>query len=520
MRKIKQLPSRDALESEKIRREAKEFAASFKKFVIAAWPIVEPGSPFLDGMHIDAICEHLQACFERRIKRLLVNVPPRTGKSTIISVLFPAWVWANNASEKFLFGSYSLQLATRDSVRTRRIVESEWYQRRWPHVKLRDDQNMKTAFENEATGHRQVTAVNSSTTGLGGTFLIMDDPHNVQQAESSIVRKAAVTWFREAWSTRANSPDTVRIVVMQRVHQDDVSGYVLEEGDWSPLKLPMRYETHDKVPTAIGWTDPREIDGELLWPARYNDEEISRLEKTLGGFGTAAQLQQRPVPRGGGTFKMEHVRFWYDEEFGIPEPFPVQRGDGVWIEAPQTPLPKMDYTSAVMSWDMAFKDEADNDYVVGQAWSKAAKRPADHFLLDQIRGHLSFPATVMAVTRLKAKWPDILTILVEEKANGAAAIQTLRNTLPGIIPIDPEGGKISRAAAVAPLIESGNVYFPHPDQFPWVRDFLSEYSQFPKAAKDDQIDAMSQALIRMQAAPVIELDPSIFDFGFRRNPWT
>jgi hypothetical protein len=130
VRKIRQrLPSRDALELEKIRREAKEYAASFKKFVIAAWPIVEPGSPFLDGVHIDAICDHLQACFERRIKRLLVNVPPRTGKSTVISVLFPAWVWANNASEKFLFGSYSLQLATRDSVRTRRVVESEWYAR-------------------------------------------------------------------------------------------------------------------------------------------------------------------------------------------------------------------------------------------------------------------------------------------------------------------------------------------------------------------------------------------------------
>lgn len=519
MRKIRQLPSKDALDSEKLRRDAKELTASFKKFVIAAWPIVEPGSPFLDGVHIDAICDHLQACYERRIKRLLVNVPPRTGKSTIISVLFPAWVWANNPSEKFLFGSYSLQLATRDSVRTRRVVESEWFLKRWPTVVLRGDQNMKTSFENESTGHRQVTAVNSSTTGLGGTFLIMDDPHNVQQAESAIVRESAVTWFREAWSTRANSPDTVRIVVMQRVHQSDVSGYVLEEGGWSHLKLPMRYEVGDKIPTEIGWTDPREGDGELLWPARYNDEEISRLEKTLGGFGTAAQLQQRPVPRGGGTFKVQWVGFWYDEEVGIPEAVPVQRQDGSWTEHRQTPLPKLDFTTAVMSWDMAFKDEADNDYAVGQAWARALKRRADHFLLDQVRGHFSFPATVANVVKLKEKWPDILTILVEEKANGAAAIQTLRNTLPGIIPIDPEGGKISRAAAIAPLIEAGNVWLPHPDQFPWVKDFLSEFGQFPKSAKDDQVDAMSQALIRMQETPVIELDPSIFDAGFRRNPW-
>ena len=263
MRKIRNLPSRDALELEKIKREAKLYASSFKEFVMAAWHIVEPGSPFLDGMHIDAICEHLQACYERRIKRLLVNVPPRTGKSTIISVLFPAWVWTNAPAEKFLFGSYSLQLATRDSVRTRRVVESEWYKRRWPEVVLRSDQNMKTSFENEATGHRQVTAVNSSTTGLGGTFLIMDDPHNVQQAESTIVRESAVTWFREAWSTRANSPDTVRIVVMQRVHQSDVSGYCFDEGGWSHLKLPMRYEVGPKIPTEIGWCDPRESDGEL-----------------------------------------------------------------------------------------------------------------------------------------------------------------------------------------------------------------------------------------------------------------
>lgn len=511
------LPDQRSVEDERVRREAQALAKSFRAFVEAAWPIVEPGSPFLGGYHIDAICEHLQAAYERRIKRLLVNVPPRTGKSTIISVLFPAWVWANNASEQFLYGSYALELATRDSLRTRRVLESEWYQKRWPHVVLRDDQNMKKVFENTETGHRQVVAVNSSTTGLGGTFLVIDDPHNVQHAESAVVREAALTWFRESWATRSNTKDTVYIVVMQRVHQMDVSGYCLEAGGWDHLKLPMEYEAGAAAePTSIGWKDPRTYDGEPLWPARYGPVEIADLKKTMGSVAVAAQLQQRPVPRGGATFKNDWMQFWYDEDLGIPEPVVIQRADGNMVEAKQKPLPPIkDYSTAVMSWDLAFKGGEKNDFVVGQAW---VKKKAEHFLLGQERGRYDFPESLAAMRRLKARFPQITPILVEEKANGAAAIITLKQELPGIVPIDPEGGKVSRASAVAPLFEAGNVWLPHPEQHPWVQGLIDELCMFPRG-HDDQVDATSQALIRLQTSQTAEIDPGIFDSGFRVNPW-
>jgi predicted phage terminase large subunit-like protein len=519
MRRIR-LPDTKTLRKELVRREAEDLKRDFKAFVKEAWPIVEPGVPFHDGMHIDALCAHLQACYERKILKLLINVPPRTGKSTIVSVLFPAWVWANDPAEKFLSGSYALQLATRDAVRMRRVVESDWYRARWGDVELADDQNQKTSFENTKTGTRQVVAVGSATTGLGGTFLICDDPHNVQQAESAIMREAAVTWFREAWSTRANTPTTVRIVVMQRVHQSDVAGFILGEGDWVVLKLPMRYEAGPKVATPIGWVDPREEDGALLWPDRYGEEEIAALEKTLGSAATASQLQQRPAPRGGGTFRREWYKFWYDDRLGIPEPVVVQDNKGGHVECVQKALPKIDETSLLASWDLAFKGGEKNDYVVGQVWGRGVKGDrANHYLLDQERGQYDFPATIEAMYRLRERNFNINTIVVEEKANGAAAIATLKNDVPGIVAVDPEGGKESRASAAAPLFEAGNVWLPHPDQFPWVTGYMDEMGLFPRGSHDDQVDATTQALSRMKQRVIEEIDPAVFDFGFRVNPW-
>lgn len=519
MRKIR-LPDTKTLRRELIRREAEELRKDFKAFVREAWPIVEPGVEFHDGMHIDALCSHLQACYERKILKLLINVPPRTGKSTIVSVLFPAWVWANDPTEKFLTGSYALQLATRDAVRMRRVVESDWYRSRWGDVELADDQNQKTSFENTKTGTRQVVAVGSATTGLGGSMLICDDPHNVQQAESAIVREAALTWFREAWSTRANTPTTVRIVVMQRVHQADVAGYIIGEGGWTVLKLPMRYEDGEKAPTPIGWTDPRTVDGELLWPDRYGEAEIAALEKTLGSAATASQLQQRPAPRGGGVFKKEWYKFWYDERLGVPEPVTTQTADGEYVKCAQKPKPNIDDQSLLASWDLAFKGGENNDYVVGQVWGRGVKGDrANHYLLDQERGRFDFPATIEAMYRLVDRNPGVGTIVVEEKANGAAAIATLKNDVPGIVAVDPEGGKESRASGAAPLFEAGNVWLPHPEQFPWVVGYMDEMGLFPRGSHDDQVDATTQALGRMRQRVVEVIDPAVLDFGFRVSPW-
>jgi len=508
----------EELQSEIARREGALFAKSFRAYTEAAWPIIEPGTRFLPGYHIDAICDHLQACATRQIKRLLITIAPRHSKSSLVSVLYPSWLWTFAPTERSLFASYSLALATRDSVRTRRVIESDWYRKRWPHVELVDDQNLKASFENTLTGNRHSTAVGAATTGLGGSQLVVDDPIAVQEAESAAVRESTLTWFREAWSTRANTHDTCRIVVMQRVHQRDVVGYCLEEGGWEHLNLPFEFEG-DRRKTIIGWSDPRTKQGDVLWPARYSDpDEVASMKKTMGPAGVAGQLQQRPVPRGGAIFKKEWFRFWYPDDGPVPPPVVAQKEGGDYVECVQKALPPVSEIGQLASWDLAFKGGAKNDYVVGQVWTNARRAPADKYLLAQERGQWDFVQTLAAIRRMQAQYPTTQT-LVEDKANGSAVIASIRSEIPGMIAINPQGGKESRASAIAPLLEAGNVYFPHPAIFPWVDQFLDELLTFPRGNHDDQVDAMTQALSRSFTTHIEMLDIGEPHDLWRSNPW-
>ncbi len=506
------------LKSEVIAREGEEYAQSFRAFVEAAWPIVEPGSKFLGGYHIDAIADHLQACATGDISKLLINIAPRHGKSTLVSVLFPAWMWTHTPTERMLFGSYALDLARRDSTRTRRIIETEWYQERWPHVVLTEDQNTKSSFENTETGVRQITSVGGPTTGLGGTTLVLDDPLNAKDAESAVTRESTNTWIREAFSTRQNPGRGVRICIMQRLHQNDPSGYFMSEGGWEQLILPVEYEGSKHV-TSIGWTDPRTEPNEILWKERFDSpngrKELQELKKTLGSVAVAGQLQQRPVPRGGATFKSTWLCFWYDEMLGAqPDPICFPKDDGTYHECPQRPVRPIEPSSVITSWDLAFKGGEKNDFVVGQKWGRGMKDDrANRYLLDQIRGNFDFVETVAAVRRLASRDPPTSATLVEEKANGAAVITSLKSELSAVIAVNPEGGKESRASGIAPMFEAGNIWLPHPKMpgFEWVTDFIAELTMFPRGNHDDQVDATTQALIRMKDRRVEDLDmgPSI-----------
>lgn len=509
--------SLERLERERTAREADLLKGSFRTFVEHAWPIVEPGSPFMGGYHIDAIAEHLQACAEGKIRKLLINVAPRHGKSTLVSVLFPAWMWTHTPTERMLYGSYALDLARNDSTKTRRILQTDWYQKRWPHVVLSEDQATKSNFENTMTGRRQITSVGGLTTGLGGTTLVLDDPLNAKDAESAIVRQNAIDWIREAFSTRLNPGRQIQICIMQRLHQNDPSGYFISEGGYDELILPVEYEGPRKA-TSIGWVDPRKVPGEILWKERYDTpmgrEELSDLKRRLGSVAAAGQLQQRPVPKGGSTFKATWFRYWYDPALcdGEPDPVCIPKPDGNYYECPQKAIPKIDDTTTLASWDLSFKGGTQNDYVVGQLWGRGIKDDrTSNYLLTQIRGQYDFVETKAEVRRLMQATNPSHT-LVEEKANGAAIIAELKGEIPGLIAVNPQGGKESRASAVAPLFEAGNVWIPHPKMvgFGWVQTFIDEVLMFPRG-HDDQVDAMTQALIRTKQKYVEEIDlaPSI-----------
>jgi predicted phage terminase large subunit-like protein len=473
----------------------KELATrSLLEFVRQAWQIVEPATPFVEGWHIVAIIEHLEAVTNGQIRNLLINVPPRHMKSLLVSVFWPAWEWIRWPERRWLYSSYAASLSQRDSVACRRLIESNWYQSLWgDRFALTSDQNTKGRFNNDRSGYRLATSVGSSITGEGGDRIVVDDPHNVQDAESDTIRKTTIDWFDIVMSTRVNDPKTAAMtIVMQRCHQRDLSGHLLEKGGWEHLCLPAEYEGPRKV-TSIGFFDPRQEQGELLWPGRFGPAEIENLKRSMGSYAVAGQLQQRPSPSGGGIFKRNWFRFWQPPGADLP-PILVKFPDGTQRSIAAHPIGKVD--ERAQSWDCAFKDNDTSDFVVGQVWGRLG---ANFLLLDQVRARMNCPDTVKAVRAVSDKWQYCSAKLIEDKANGSAVMQMLSREISGILPVNPEGGKVARAMAVSPLIEAGNVYLPHPELAPWVNDFIEECAAFPNGAHDDQVDAMTQILIRWNA---------------------
>jgi predicted phage terminase large subunit-like protein len=454
---------------------------SLRAFTEAAWSLVVPSS-YIASWYVDAICRHLEAVARGEIRRLLITIPPRCTKSTLTSVMLPAWVWTSKPQTRLLFASYAESLAVRDATMCRRLLQSAWYQENWAGVfRLAGDMNLKHRYENDYGGLRLSVGIGGSVTGEGGDILVIDDPHNIREIESDTVRRGVLDWYDQVWATRGNDPRTAAwIVIGQRTHCDDLIGHLLEMGGWESLCIPMEYEG-DRRPTLIGWSDQRRTEGDLLCSARFGPEEVARAKQTLGSFGYSAQYQQRPVPAGGGVWKRNWFRFYRRVE--LPARFDMVVG----------------------SWDCAFKDLKTSDFVCGQLWGQ---RAADCYLLDQIHARLDFPATLAAIRSLTARSPyRVNAVLVEDKANGSAVLSVLKREIPGMIAVNPEGGKEARAAAVAPMIEAGNVLLPMADEQPWIEDTLLEFVSFPASRHDDRVDATSQALLRLQRKPRLAFRP-------------
>lgn len=456
---------------------------SLADFCQMAWHVLEPSTPIKWGWALDAMCEHLEAVHTGEIKRLLMNVPPGMMKSLLTGVFFPAWEWGPcaSASLRYLTTAHKEPLAVRDNMKCRRLIQSEWFQERWP-LQLTGDQNAKTKFENVATGFRESMSF-KSLTGSRGDRVIIDDPLSVDDAFSQPALEAAGKTFLEAVPSRVNNENSAIIVIMQRLHEKDVSGIILERDlGYTHLMLPMRFEPARRCVTSIGFSDPRKNDGELLFPERFSELQVKELESTMGSYATAGQLQQRPVPDGGGLFKNEWFKYW------SPETLPAK------------------FDAMVMSWDMAFKETAISDFVVGQIWGR---KGGNFYLLDQVRDRLDFVKTKRAFVDLSEKWPNVLRKLVEDKANGPAIISSLKDDISGIVPVTPKESKEARAASVTPLFEAGNVYFPPPDLYPWVKkDLIPEFLSFPAGAHDDAVDSCTQALNDLHKNRVKKIHPT------------
>jgi predicted phage terminase large subunit-like protein len=454
------LPSLDEVKAERARRSLHYF---FRHF---AWPVLQPATEFKDNWHIGAICEHLEAIKLGQIRKLIINMPFRMLKSSLVSQTFPAWLWLDKPSTQFLTASYAKEVATRDAVDSRRIIDSDAYQAAYGNrFQLTTDQNVKTRYENDKRGTRTITSTDGYGTGFGGDIRIVDDPVSAKEADSPLALAASVEWWRGTMATRANDPETgASIIVHQRLNSNDLTGYCLaNETGWEHLVLPFRYDKALSKTTKLGFVDPRTVEGELIHPERIGEETAKDLEKTLGSYHVQAQMQQNPEPRGGIIFKRDHWKFY--------KALPAQ------------------FDEIVLSADCTFKDLQSSDYVAIQVWGRIG---ANHYLLHRVKEHLGFSATCQTIRTVKALYPKAVAVLVEDKANGSAVIETMSSEIGGIIAITPDGGKVARAYAMQPDQEAGNVYLPGPSLMPGVEIFLSEVSAFPGVAHDDETDAMTQ----------------------------
>lgn len=436
---------------------------SLLDFVEMSWDIVDPGSPFVNSWHIGLICEHLQAVYEKQIQHLLINVPPGCSKSRLTCVYAPTWNWLARPANSWLFASYDIDLTTRDAKHSLGLMRSDWFQQRWGDVVTVPGDPPIRDITNNRGGWRKATSLPyGKLTGNHPDGATVDDPQKANDLSKHSMKEIE-SWYGGALGSRGRDLNTAsRIVIMQRIHEMDLSGLCADRG-YVHLRLPMRYEEGSPCVTSIG-KDPRTKNGELLCPERFEEKTVDYLEHVdLGPSAFAAQYQQRPVPEEGGIFKESWFKFY--------------------SEMPKT------FDQMILSWDCAFKGEDSSDPVVGQVWGRKGQ---EFWLVDQVRGHMTFTETLEGIRRQAKKWPRAIEKLVEDKANGSAVIDTLNKEMTRLVSVRPEGGKESRAHAISHLIESGKVHFPQ--GAPWLGEFLHELSMFPAGRNDDQVDAMTQAL--------------------------
>lgn len=442
---------------------------------------------------LDLIDAALVDVAEGRCKRLMISMAPQEGKSERTSRRFPTWMLARYPWLRIAIVSYIHTIA-----------------RRWGQA-IRDDitnhaealginvrQNSSAAHEWKLAGHRgsvYCAGIRGSLTGKPVDLLIVDDPYkDAEQADSDAWRETVEQWWTKVAIPRLG-PGVAVVIIQTRWRHDDLTGWLQERDDgidWRVINIPAQA---DHKP-AEGETDPLGRDvGEFMLSARDRSEaDWQQTKREVGSRSWNALYQGRPTPESGNVFQRE----WFTEH-AYEQPQWIEQSDGTRVA--------LGFDEIIASWDMAFKGTDGSDYVCGQIWGR---RGVDAYLLDQAHGHMDFVGTCSAVRSLAARWPQATAKIVEDKANGTAVINMLKRTVPGLIPVEPEGSKVARAAAVSPLLEAGNVHVPAVELAPWVDDLIEEAIGFPRAKHDDRVDAMSQALNRLLINPLF-LGDEIFE---------
>lgn len=436
-------------------------------FIARTFAHLDPQTEFAHNWHLDLLADRLMQVRQGKIRRLIITVPPRSGKSISASVAFPAWVLGQSPASRIICASYGQELANKLARDTAAVMSSDWYCRVFP-TRLASNRSAAADFETTMRGGRMATSVGGVLTGRGGDIVIIDDPVKPDEAMSDAQRQAANDWFDNTLYTRLNDKRTGAIVIiMQRLHLDDLVGHVLEQEPWEVVNLPAiagRDETWN-YSTFMGPTQFIRLEGELLHPEREPPSVLEALRKTLGEYAFSAQYLQAPVPLGGGIVKAEWLRYYAPAE--LPEKF----------------------DTIVQSWDTANKESELSDYSVCTTWGVKGKH---NYLLHVMCKRLNYPDLKRAVVTQADLWKPRV-ILIEDKASGTQLIQELvRANLSQVKGIKPEGDKVMRMSAQTAMIENGFVHLPK--DAAWLPAYIQELTTFPRAKYDDQVDSTAQAL--------------------------
>lgn len=457
---------KEILQKEILREKAER---SQPEFIRQAWPILEPAREYVHSMHIDLIGEYLQAVLDREIKRLVINIPPRCLKSKQITVAFPVWAWIRNPALRFIKVSYAATLSKKHNVLSRDIVRSPWYKENWgDRFHIADDTDRQDEFKNNHQGFMFATSTGGTITGEGGDIIILDDPQNPKEANSEAERQNTINFFTHTLPSRLDDPKTgVFIVVMQRLHEEDLTGYILAEDlGYEYLRLPAEAEKR----TIIQFPKSKKIwireEGDILSPGRFTKETLETTRKTMGSAAYGAQYGQDPLPAEGEVFKRSWLSNTYRKE-----------------AKPKTSM-------TIQTWDLPFKASEGSAECAGLVLSKSG---ADILVEDLIHDKMEFTETITAIKRMSAKHPKAAAKVIEDKANGPAVIDHLRRTMSGLIRYEPVGSKEERAISVTPYFEAGNILFPEDE--PWVQDIIEQLISFPNGRLKDIVDALVQGIL-------------------------
>jgi predicted phage terminase large subunit-like protein len=521
----------------RVERKKQARAGGLIEFVRYFWSVIEPETKLVEGWLLEAICLHLEGVTFGKITRLLINVPPGSMKSLMVNVFWPAWEWSAMTMPhlRYVSFSYSSGLTERDNTKFRMLVMSQRFKELWGE-KFNLVKEGEIKITNDKTGSKFASSVKGIGTGERGDRVVIDDPHDVHKSESDVVRTDTVRWFRETITDRLNNLDESAIVIiMQRVHQLDISGFILEQG-WAycHLMVPMEFEAGREPYNPLGWKDPRTEDGDLAWPERFSPQAVANIEREKGSFAYAGQYQQRPAPRGGGIIQRNWWRPYTEAEcgkFGVPWPkFPIMSYTVLSLDTAQTEKKQNDPTAGVVLG--VTRDIWENRRLILMwAW---AERLELYELINKIEE--------------TAKKFKIDRILVEDKASGHPVAQELRRRGRvisdklahnpktadradfGVTLVSPEGDHIARALSVQNLFECGLIYAPAESTGmgdclfkDWADRVICELADMPKGAHDDLADAMTQALVHFRKLGLATLPDEdalddIEERKYRREP--